>query len=455
MTRIVLCTPPWSYGLLAAASGTRRRRWDHGGVSGQGILPQLGLHHLATTLEQDGHTVHVVEGYGRSRAELVEQIAAYNPDVIGLSVVTALWEEARALLPLLAQRLPKARRILGGPHPTLRGARLLDAAPEVDALFIGPAEESLRRWLANPGTKRVVHSVTGAPHADDWGQRLAARVSWDGYQPNLMFLSHPRFAHTVTSLGCTRSCAFCAVPSAAAEDARTPQDILGEWTYLAKNKGVRVLNVMDDDPVFVRPGREAEALLHRLIDARLDMKFTFYLGRFDVDDARLALLRRAGCSRILVMAETAVPRLLEYVKGQKITPEEIAGQIERIDRAGIQACARFQFGFAGETFADGLQTIRFARKLPLTLASFMPALLFPGSRMAEELERSGRLSGDERRWSHYGRPFEPDAMTAAEQSRLCLLGMLAFYGQPRGALGLLKVGRWRALARRVLLEGAT
>jgi len=121
----------------------------------------------------------------------------------------------------------------------------------------------------------------------------------------------------------------------------------------------------------------------------------------------------------------------------------------------MQACARFQIGFPGETVEDGRETVRFACSLPLTLASFIPAMLYPGSRMAGDLERAGCLTGDETRWSFYGRPFVPDSMSEEEQAALVKLGVRSFYGRPRGVAGLARLGHWPTVARRVLLDGAT
>ena len=459
MTRVVLCTPSWSYAALAAAGGVRRGRPFGRDVSGQGVLPSLGLHYLGTSLEGHGHVTEVIEGHGLSRARLVDSICARRPEVVGVTVVTALWAEARALLADLKRKLPHARLAAGGPHATLRGKRLLVEEPNLDAVFVGPAEDALRRWVdAGAGQARcTLHPGDVEEHQPGWASRLAARVPWQDGVPNLLFLDHPRFATTVTSTGCARSCAFCAVSmgSMGGGKARPTEEILEEWRFLARVRRIRSVNVMDDDPVFVRPGAAAEELLEALAEARLGLRWSIYLGRFDLDEARLRLLARAGCTRVLLMAESGVERVLTYVKGRPVDPSEVAGAAERIGRAGMEACARFQFGFPGETVEDGRETIRFACSLPLSLASFIPAMLYPGSRMAKDLERSGRLSGDETRWSFYGRPFVPDAMSEAEQATLVKQGIRSFYGRPRGIAGLARLGHWPTVAGSVLLDGAT
>jgi hypothetical protein len=101
-----------------------------------------------------------------------------------------------------------------------------------------------------------------------------------------------------------------------------------------------------------------------------------------------------------------------------------------------------------------------ALALPLTIASFVRAMAYPGSAMERDFRALGRASDDPARWSYYGRPVTPDAMTIDEQQALLDEGVRRFYGRPRAAWGALGQGsayarsrRGLALARRYFLDG--
>lgn len=465
--RIVLCTPAWSYATLSGRpSGGlfHRIRRD---VSGQGDLPTLGLHYLATTLEGHGHNVTVLEGYRIPPEKLLRLLVDHKPDVVGIYLVTALWKSARDLIGQLRKSLrPGARIAVGGPHANRKGSDLLLECSEIDRVFRGPDEKGFLDWIE--GSEKPIASSSANcsepswDHPAGWANRLAARIPWQDYVPNVMFLGELPFATSVTSLGCSRECAFCGLAdsSGGGGQSRKVSEILEEITYLGKVVGIRDIHFMDDVSVFVRPGKESEHLLTKLAALDLPVNWSCYLDRFDLEEEWLHLMRRAGCKRILMLVETGVQRIMDYVKGRPVPLRDVEAVADRINRAGIEAVARFQFGFPGETVEDGMESIRFALKLPLTLASFIPAMLYPDSRMANDLQRKGLVTQDETRWSFYGRPYTPDAMTVDEQEKLVRTGLLRFYGRPavvgknvHRSMSFNGLKRNLAIMRRVLVDG--
>jgi radical SAM superfamily enzyme YgiQ (UPF0313 family) len=216
--------------------------------------------------------------------------------------------------------------------------------------------------------------------------------------------------------------------------------------------GIRTLSFVDDETIFVAPQYEGESLLGTLQRRNLDLRWGIYLNRFDLGSRRLQQLQQAGCSRIYVLAESGTQRHLHRVKNSPVTVEQIQAQIERISAQGMEVCARFQLGLPGETVSEAEETIRFASSLPLDLASFVRPLVFPGSKMAAEMDLLAR-EGD-RRSSYYGSWYRPNAMTTEQQSHLLGKAVRLFYGGRR-ATRLMRGGLRRTweLFRRGVIDG--
>ncbi len=459
--RIVLCSPPWSYAALGATAPRPGGR----DVTGQGHLPELGLHFLATTLDQRGHGTAVEEGYGRDLASQLRAISAWHPSIVGVGVQTALWPAARRLVAALRAALPIGTRVVvGGPHATLHQQRLLDELPELDAVFVGPAEGSLPGWIEEgmAGGRVVPSRGEGQSHDQDWVHRHVQRVDWRAYQPNMMFLGARPFATSLTSVGCARACASCSMTRTGGGRLRDVAELLLEQRALVDKQGIRSLGYMDDMPIFAREGVGADGLLEDLAAEGPFLSWSMYLDSFDLDAERFLRLREAGCRRLLMLVESGDSDVRTYAKGRVVTQAAVVRSAELAHAAGIEVGARFQIGYPGESSRQAEASIELALALPLTLASFVRAMAYPGSAMARDYRLRGLATDDESRWSYYGRPVTPDAMTTAEQEAVIRAGVRRFYGRPAAAVRLLvspppsrRVSRALALARRFVLDGVS
>jgi anaerobic magnesium-protoporphyrin IX monomethyl ester cyclase len=457
---VVLATPPWSYAGLG--NGLRLRVAGLGrDVSGQGWYPSLGLHHLATALEFAGLRVQVVEGYGLDEAGLAAKILGHEPLAVGLTVVTPLWPAARSLAMALMAARPGLRIAVGGPHAQIRGQALLDGAPEVEAVFVGFSEQDFVAWVTGgPGERRLVRSPKHPPERPSgFGRRLASRVPWNALVPNVMFLAELPAAVTFTTWGCPRACASCQLDAFAGPGIPRDTGELCEETSRMAELGVRTLTFTDEVPVFARPSAAGVALVESLTRTRAHMRWGAYLDLWDIEESWFRELFKAGCWRVLLGVESGVSRVRTFAKGREVSDDAVRTMVERARSAGLEVAVRFQIGFPGETVDDARATLRFARSLPVSLASFIRHTGYPGSATARAYAEAGQPEPDLRRWTYYGRPTPPDAMTELEQARLIRDGIVSFYADPRrwktvvGPRDGSVVQRMTELARRFLVDG--
>ena len=93
-----------------------------------------------------------------------------------------------------------------------------------------------------------------------------------------------------------------------------------------------------------------------------------------------------------------------------------------IEAAGIETLAFFMFGLPGETDADREETLRFARELEPTYASFHFATPYPGSRLFEE---SRLVMSDDLSF-----PLVPEGADLGELKRWVSRAVRRFYLRP-------------------------
>lgn len=105
------------------------------------ITPLLGLGYLAAAVRQQGHDVTIVDlAKKRMKAKKgVRELVALEPDLIGVSILSTAYLQARELINEIRQALPDVRIVVGGPHVTaLPEDSLSDLG--VDIVVLGEAE---------------------------------------------------------------------------------------------------------------------------------------------------------------------------------------------------------------------------------------------------------------------------------------------------------------------------
>nr|HPG70289.1 cobalamin-dependent protein [Candidatus Hydrogenedentota bacterium] len=116
----------------------------------------LGIAYLAATLEQTGHETRVIDENAGQDVE--RELAAFRPDVVGISCMTMYAERAYAIADAVRNKrgVPV---ILGGAHPT---ALPDEAIQHADCVIRGEAEWTLPKVLDSGRIEGVVEAVPPA-----------------------------------------------------------------------------------------------------------------------------------------------------------------------------------------------------------------------------------------------------------------------------------------------------
>ena len=132
---------------------------------------------------------------------------------------------------------------------------------------------------------------------------------------------------------------------------------------------------------------------------------------------------------ILLGAESGVQKNLNNLR-KGTTLAQIREAVRAAKDVGLKVSTPFLFGIPGETFEDGLKTIKFALELDPDLANFHALTPFPGTYLCDHIEQYGTASSDPSKFTYQDAAFVPYTMTRDEILTLRQTAFRRFYSRP-------------------------
>jgi anaerobic magnesium-protoporphyrin IX monomethyl ester cyclase len=414
--RVLLINPPNTY-----------RKGDDFAVT----FP-LGLAYLAAVLERSGHEVTVIDalaGYdppteaaeglywcGMTEAELVAATLELKPDLIGLTCAyTVQYPTTRALARAL-KRATDTPIVMGGAHcSALPMETLADGC--FDYVVIGEGEmpllalcDHIERGTSLAGIRGLAYrDAGGASHQTDKepmkevdGVPVPARHLFDmndyihsPYSHNGSTLRMP-YATMITSRGCPLKCSFCSVHTIWGRNNRTrsPKQTVDEIEHLQKEYGVREVHFEDDMLILDRP-RMIE-ICREIIARKLDLTWTTPNGVYvnALNEELLTAMKESGCYQLALAIESGSKSVLRNLMKKNVSLEHAREAVAIMRRLKMGIFFFFVIGMPGETEADILKTIEYAKELLPDEAYFSIATPYPGTPLYDQCRERGYIPAD-------------------------------------------------------------
>ena len=358
--------------------------------------PPMGLALIAAVLAREGYPVTVLDANALQLQpeDMVREVGDVN--VIGLTAMTPTINMAIAIARHLKKAYPGLPIILGGAHATLLPKETLVAAPEIDIIIRGEAEETIIELLPALEHKRTLDKIPGISYRKD-GEVLSNPLRskyidldslpflayhllpWRRYKPHPPHGRALPFAAIITSRGCPYHCSYCSKPIFSNRfRGQSPARVVAEVAYHKSRLGIREFAFYDD--VFTLDKKRAHAIADEIIKRGLKIHWTCETRVNLVDKELLRHLKQAGCYSIAYGIESGSPEILNALdKG--ITLEQVEEAVRLSQEAGLQTIGYFMIGSPGESPDNIRQTIQFAKKLKLDFAQFAITTPFPGTRL--------------------------------------------------------------------------
>jgi len=361
--------------------------------------PPLGLAYLAAALQAAGQKVEILDAFalGLPWNELEGFLDRSRPDLVGIGgmtpIISASYRAAK-----IAKRFARWL-VLGGPHVSALRSKVFEEAPEFDFALAGEAEETFPMLCkALEAGQTPGQEIPGllSPKSENPGAPIIQDLDRLPF-PARRLLPNPRYRHplfggepiatVMTSRGCPFGCVFCDKSvSGRTWRPRSADNVLAELEQIVKELGLRSIIFYDD--LFTLDPERAIRIAQGMLERKLNLRWKCE-GRVNlVNEEALAWMKRAGCEMIAYGVETPNEQGLKFLhKG--ITAEQAAAAFAKTRAAGIQTLAYFILGIPGETFADELKTIRFAREIGADYAQFALLSPFPGTPLCREAVSRG------------------------------------------------------------------
>ncbi|HNW92401.1 MAG TPA: radical SAM protein, partial [bacterium] len=355
------------------------------------LLP-AGLPVLAAVLAEQGQQVVLANYCQHTIAAAAKDIAARQPVLVGMSLLTHNRHATLALARALKRLRPETIIAAGGPHAAALAGQLLARCPELDYIVRGEGEAALPALLAAvAGGQRPARGIIDATRLCDL-DRLPLAASFAG---TMIGIDAPRqFGVLIGSRGCPEQCSYCCSPGFWHRQVRyrSPESLIAELRVIHTRFGLRAFSLRDDNFLLERKRATHFAELLRRIKPRWRWSCQ---ARVDcVDTALLRELRAAGLEHIQFGLETAAPRLLAAYR-KRLTPDAVRAAAAAAHAARLPFTLYLMTGAPGEETADIDATAALLRELRPDGIVVSPVAYYPGTALYDAARRAGRISDDD------------------------------------------------------------
>ncbi|RPI00089.1 MAG: radical SAM protein [Calditrichaeota bacterium] len=364
----------------------------------------------AAVAEKRGHSIHLIDcpASGKSKADLLECAAEFQPELMVIESVTASWSSDCRIAGELKRLLPESKVVMTGTQVTAMWQETLQLEPTIDFAAIGeydliiadiadalenntPLDQVRGIAYKQFNTYRKTEERPLIENLDElpWISPIYKRfLNPCDYYFNLSY--HP-MVMLIGGRGCNAVCFYCVYPQVIHGHRyrhRTPQDIVAEMLWVQENMPeVKEITFEDDNFAADRHFARQFAVLVKEQNVRLPF---FANLRTTVDFDTLKALKEAGLRNTAVGFESGDDRILRIMrKGQNTAIQKRF--VDDAHKLGLLVHGCFMVGFPGETRDTMKRTLKLAKTIKPDSAQFYPVMPYPGTGAYAYYQREGYL----------------------------------------------------------------
>jgi radical SAM superfamily enzyme YgiQ (UPF0313 family) len=386
----------------------------------QGFTPHYSLPlpfgFLKSNLNSPGVDIQlidcVMENITAESSDLRGRLEMFNPDVVGVSSMSSMSNEALKILKIAKQINPEVKTIIGGSHATCYSREVLET-DGMDFLLRGEGEVAFDKFINYVIEGRSDWgSIEGLCYKNNQGDIVikdaARNQNLDELSiPDYDFInidrliekgykyssSKPRNAPILATRGCPYRCDYCSAPLMNGRVIRRHSvDYLVEWVKrLYYDHSIRWINIIDDnftyDPEYVSEFC-SEIIRLELHDLSFGTPNGIRMQRGNLETWRI--MKRAGWRFLVVAPESGSKKVLRQMK-KGINLDKVPGIVADIKKAGLYVAAFIILGYPGETLDDLKETRKFVKKCKFDIVYFNNFQPLPGTPVHQRLLEQGEL----------------------------------------------------------------
>ncbi len=377
--------------------------------------PPLGLASIAAVLERGGVPVRIIDAGAIELGfkETVARLKELQPTIIGIGASSIFFANAVQLATAIRTELPETKIVVGGPHVSSCSQEVM-THDCFDAAVVGEGEMTMLDLVEAFGNGELPKGVLGClyrdrdevvtnplrpllKNLDDLPLPARHLLPLGSYipQPN-DGLYLPKHA-MISSRGCPYRCIFCDHGTyGVSYRSFSPERIVDEMEELIHRYGAKDIAFVDS--LFMLNRERVYNVVDEIQRRGVKVHWTCTVRANATTPEILQDMKRAGCWRVRLGAEAGNDDVLKFIK-KEVTKDQIRAVAKAADDAGLHPKAFFMIGHPTETEERIMESIAFARSLPLTDITVQINTPLPGAEQWDLMGEHGTQATKD--WGHY------------------------------------------------------
>ncbi len=342
------------------------------------VRPPLGLLYVAGSLEEAGHTVHIIDAEPEMLHpdEIFKRTMALNPDFVGFTATTPEIHGVEMLCHMIKKANPAIVTIVGGSHISAIPRETLQDCPEIDYAVVGEGELSAVHIVNNLPNERIIRSKD--IHCTD-DVPLPARhlLNYEWYKYPWPGKGLVQMDVLESIRGCPFMCTFCSVRGVKPRS-RDVVKVVDEIEASYHKNGTKLFMFFDDTLTVNK--QHVFNLCDELIKRGLNKKIVFYANTRanTTTPEMLDKLIEAGVTEMSMGVETGSDVMMKAIR-KGCTTQQYKQVYEWMYDKGLQTRASFIVGLPYETHETVRDSINFAKTIDLMRCAVNILTPYPGT----------------------------------------------------------------------------
>lgn len=346
--------------------------------------------------------------------EVYKVIKEFNPDVIGITVLTAKYVSALKISQIAKSLNKSCKVIWGGPHASVDVERVL-GNDAVDFVIRGEGEVTLK-ILIDLLIEKKNYFWENLCNVQGLSYKIDSKILHNPGRPLIEYLDALPFpsknkvmfaerylpsswGDIITLRGCPFNCGYCGAHNTWGYKVRyrSVQKILEEIDAIIARYNTKEFYFWDDNFTLNRD-RTLE-FCHLLEQKKINISWGCTTRVDLLDDLLIKNLKKAGCNYISIGIETGSERMLKNIhKGITLEKANLASSL--LNKHGLKYEAFFMVGFPEETQEDIRETVSFMRQLKNAKICFSIFTPYPCTEQYE-IAKKYKLISEFPDWSQF------------------------------------------------------